>query len=50
MFSLFKPINVTNTVYTGLTACHICAAFITDKPILYGSMAVLYAVLALHKK
>jgi hypothetical protein len=33
-------------IYAGLTVCHAFGCAITDKPQLYGPMAVLYAILA----
>lgn len=35
-------------IYTGLSICHGSGCVITEKPELYGPMAVLYAILALR--
>ena len=35
-------------IYAGLSACHGWGCLITEKPELYGPMAVLYAILALR--
>ncbi|MEM7529607.1 MAG: hypothetical protein AAF416_18380 [Pseudomonadota bacterium] len=35
-------------IYAGLSACHGSGCLITEKPELYGPMAVLYAILALR--
>lgn len=35
-------------IYAGLAVCHAMGCVITDKPQLYGPMAVLYAILALR--
>lgn len=35
-------------IYTGLSLCHISGCMITEKPQLYGPMAVLYAILAVR--
>lgn len=35
-------------IYAGLSACHWSGVWVTDKPQLYGPMAVLYAILALR--
>lgn len=35
-------------IYTGLSVCHGSGCIITEKPELYGPMAVLYAILALR--
>lgn len=35
-------------IYAGLSGCHAAACWFTEKPELYGPMAVLYAILALR--
>jgi hypothetical protein len=35
-------------LYAGLAGCHGAACWLTDKPELYGPMALLYAILALR--
>jgi hypothetical protein len=35
-------------IYAGLSGCHGAGCWITDKPELYGPIALLYAILALR--
>ena len=45
---LFAVLTCHRAIYTGLAACHGSGCLITQKPELYGPMAVLYAILALR--
>ncbi|MDP2801162.1 MAG: hypothetical protein Q8O26_04685 [Phreatobacter sp.] len=42
-----KAFYCHRAIYAGLACCHGSGCFLTEKPELYGPMAVLYAVLAL---
>ena len=45
---LFALLFCHRVIYAGLSACHGAGCLITEKPELYGPMAVLYAILALR--
>ena len=45
---LLAVLTCHRAIYTGLAACHGSACFIAQKPELYGTMAALYAILALR--
>lgn len=44
--SMFAALVCHRAIYAGLSACHGSGCLITDKPELYGPIALLYAVLA----
>ena len=48
MMRLLVVLTCHRAIYTGLAACHGSGCMITDKPELYGPMAVLYTILALR--
>jgi hypothetical protein len=41
-----KALVCHRAIYTGLAICHSTGCFLTEKPELYGPMAILYAALA----
>lgn len=45
---LLDVLTCHRAIYTGLAACHGSGYFITQKPELYGPMALLYVILALR--
>jgi len=44
--SIVRRLLCHRMIYAGLAVCHAFGCVITGKPELYGSMAVLYAILA----
>ena len=45
---LYALLVCHRVIYAGLATCHGLGCLITDKPELYGPMAVLYVILALR--
>lgn len=48
LLSVCAAVFCHRAIYAGLSACHGSGCLITEKPELYGPMAVLYAILALR--
>jgi len=46
--TLIQALFCHRAIYAGLALCHGSACLITSEPALYGTMAVLYAILAVR--